>query len=177
MTTLTELSSAAWINVGALSEFSVESANASVMPAALNVEHKQIITKEAETINLTLQEQNSSVVSILRGGLSQQVSTTVTIVGSTSSSAAAAEVLYSGDADALTPMMIKVMTTLSDHRSRWVFYPYVHYVSGGGAFNPKTQGSGELQTAAFTLEARESTAVTYNSRKQYKIEVYSTAST
>lgn len=179
ITTLQELSSASWMNLGALAEFSVESANASVQPASLNVEHNQIITKEAETINVTLQEYNSSIVNILRGGSAQQVSTNVTIVGSTvsSSAAAIADVLYSGDADSLSPMMIKVMTSLADGRTRWVFYPKVNYVSGGAAPNPKAQGTGEFQTQAFTLEARESTAVTYNGRKQFRIEVFSTAST
>jgi hypothetical protein len=73
--------------------------------------------------------------------------------------------------------MMKVTTKLSDGRSRWTFYPNVHYMSGGGAPAPKTQGSGEFQTQAFTLEARESTAVVYNNRKQFRIEVFSTAST
>jgi hypothetical protein len=177
LTTLQELSSATWINAGALAEFSIESANASVQPAALNVEHAQIVTKEAETINITLQEFNSSVVSILRGGVAQTVSTTVTIVGSTSTSAATADVMYSGGAGSLTPLMVKIHTKLSDGRNRWTFYPYVHYMSGGAAPNPKAQATGEYQTQAFTLEARKSTAVSYNSRKQFRIEVFSTAST
>jgi hypothetical protein len=177
ITTLVELSSAAWINVGAIAEFSLESANTAAVPASLNVEHETIITKEAEAINITLQEYNSSVVNLLRGSASQLVSTTVTIVGSTSSSAASASVLYSGGADTLSKFMMKVTTKLSDGRSRWIFYPNVNYMSGGGAPNPKAQGSGEFQTQAFTLEARESTAVKYNNRMQYRIEVFSTAST
>lgn len=176
-TTLTELSSATWYNLGALAEFSVESANASMQPASLNVEHKQVITKEAETINVTLQEFNSSIVNILRGNAAQEVSTFVAVVGSTDPSSAAAVVMYSGDADTLSAMCMKVMTSLSDNRTRWTFYPYVHYVSGGAAPNPKAQGTGEFQTQAFTLEARESTALTYGGRKQFRIEVFSTAST
>lgn len=177
ITTLAELSSATWLNVGAIAEFGLESANASVVPPALNVEHDTVITKEADTINITLQEYNSSIVNILRGGASQLVSTTVTIVGSTSTSAALASVLYSGGADTLTKFMMKVTTKLADNRSRWTFYPNVNYMSGGGAPSPKTQGSGEFQTQAFTLEARESTAVIYNNRRQFRIEVFSTAST
>lgn len=174
-TNLSELSSATYLNIGALAEFSVESANASVQPGALNVEHDQIITKEAETINITLQEFNSSIVNILRGEAAQEVSTTADILGGSSGDTAVA--MYSGDADTLQPFIMKVHTTLSDGRTRWTFYPFVHYVSGGAAPNPKAQGTGEFQTQAFTLEARESTALTYNSRKQYRIEVFSTAST
>lgn len=176
-TTLLELSSATWLNTGALAEFSVESANASIQPGALNVEHDQIITKEAEAINITLQEFNSSIVNILRGEAAQQVSTNVAVVGSTDPSSAAAEVMYSGDADTLEPFMMKVHASLSDGRTKWTFYPFVHYISGGAAPNPKAQGTGEFQTQSFSLEARESTALTYNSRKQFRIEVYSTAST
>ena len=174
-TTLAELSSATWLNIGALTELSFESANATVQPASINVEHGQLITKEEENINITLQEFNSSIVNLLRGGISQQVSTTLAVF-STSMSGATADVLYSGDADAITPCSLKFVTTLADGRTKWVFFPKCLYVSGGAASNPKGQGTGEYQDQAFVLRAAESTALTYNSRKQYRIEVFSTAS-
>jgi len=174
-TTLSELSSASWLNIGALAEVSFESANATIQPASINVEHGQLITKEEENINISLQEYNSSVVNLMRGQVSQQVSTIVDVVGSTST--AVAEVLYSGGADVITPCSLKFMTSLTDGRTKWIFYPKCLYVSGFAASNPKGQGTGEYQDQAGVLRAAESTALTYNSRNQYRIEVFSTAST
>ncbi len=175
--TLAELSSAAWLNVGALSELSFESANATVQPASLNVEHGQIITKEEETINLTLQEYNSSIVNLLRGGVSQQVTTSIGVFSTASSNVAVAvDVMYSGGADTITPCMLKFKTTLSDGRTKQIFYPKVLYVSGGAASNPKGQGTGEYQDQAFSLRAAESTAILLNSRSVYRIECFSTVS-
>lgn len=173
-TSLADLSSASWLNCGALSEYSRESGNESVQPGAFNAEHEQQITKESETINVTLQEFNSSIVNLLRGSVSQQVSTTLDLMGGTS--AASLDVLYSGDADVITPCMLWEIATYSDNRTRQTYFPRVFYVSGG-SFNPKNQGSGEYGDMGFVLEARESTALTYNSRKQYRIELQSTAST
>ena len=174
-TTLSELSSATWYNIGALTEFSIESANASVQPPSINVEHDQVVTKEADTINMTIQEINSSIVAILRGAVSQQVSTDLSIVGGTS--AAGAEILYTGGAETLTPMLLWINSRYSDGRTKSIYYPYVHYVSGGGGSNPKAQGTGEYQDISFTLEARESTSLQYNSRNVFRIELESTAST
>jgi len=174
-TTLSELSSAAWLNIGALAELSFESANATVQPASLNVEHGQIITKEEETINITLQEYNSSIVNYLRGGVSQQVSTNLAAIGSSKTSVSL-DVMYSGGADTITPCMLRFRTVLADGRTKQVFYPRCLYVSGGASSNPKAQASGEYQTQAFTLRAAESTSITYNSRPQYRIELFSTVS-
>jgi hypothetical protein len=174
-TNLAELSSASWLNCGALAELSFESANATVQPASLNVEHGQIITKEEETINITLQEYNSSIVNYLRGGVSQQVTTNLGALGS-SKTTISLDVMYSGDADTITPCMLKFKTTLSDGRTKQIFYPKVLYVSGGAASNPKAQGSGEYQTQAFSLRAAESTALVYTNRKSYRIECFSTVS-
>jgi len=127
-TTAAELSSATWLNLGSLTEFTVESANESVQPGSFNVEHDQVLTKEAENITLVLQELNSSLVQILRGGISQQVSTYVP-GGSSSNSA---ELLYSGGADTITPCMIRSYASYSDGRSRHVYWPKVYYVSGEG---------------------------------------------
>lgn len=177
VTTLGEMSSATWLNMGALAELSFESANATVQPASLNVEHGQIITKEEENINITLQEYNSSIVNYLRGGVSQQVSTNMSVLSTSSSNATVAlDVMYSGDAGVITPCMLRFKTTLSDGRTKQVFYPRVLYVSGGAASNPKAQASGEYQTQSFSLRAAESTALIYNSRKQYRIELFSTVS-
>lgn len=174
-TTLAELSSATWLNCGALSELSFESANATVQPASLNVEHGQIITKEEETINITLQEYNSSIVNYLRGGVSQQVSTNLAAIGSSKTSVSL-DVMYSGGADTITPCMLRFKTILSDGRTKQIFYPKVLYVSGGAASNPKGQGSGEYQDQAFSLRAAESTAMAYTSRNVYRIECFSTVS-
>jgi len=171
-TTLIELSSATWHNLGALTEYSRESANATVQPGAFNVEHNQLLTKEAETINFTMQEFNSSLVAICRGGISAQVSTF--LPGSTSSEAAI--VLYSGGNDTLTPFMLYEKAKYADGRSIQTYFPYVHYVSGGSR-NPKAQNTGEYSDVPFTVEARESPYLTYNSKKQYRIEIYSTDST
>jgi hypothetical protein len=173
-TTLAELSSAAWINLGALTEYSRESGITTIQPSAFNAEHKQVITKEAETVSFTLQELNSSVVNILRGGVSQQVSTDMSVVGGSSSDSLT--ILYNGGADSLNPYMLWEYATYSDGRSIQTYFPYVHYVSGG-ADSPKSQGTGEYRDMAFTAEARESTTLLYNNRVQYKIELASTAST
>lgn len=176
ITTSTMLSTATtWYRVGALAELSVEAANASVQPASMNVEHSQVVTKEAETINITIQEQNPTILNILRGASAQSVSTTLDVLSSTST--AVCTILYSGDNNTLTPMMIWITSRYSDGRSKSSIYPYVHYVSGGGSGNPKAQGTGEYQDIKFTLEARESTCFLFNNRKQFRIEVWSTAST
>ncbi len=169
------MSSATWTNMGALSELSFESANATVQPASLNVEHGQIITKEEETINITLQEYNSNIVNYLRGGISQQVTTNLAAVGSSKTSVAL-DLMYSGGADTITPCMLRFKTVLSDGRTKQIWYPKVLYVSGGAASNPKGQGTGEYQDQAFSMRASESTAMTYGSRNQYRIETFSTVS-
>jgi len=173
-TTLAELSSANFLNCGALTEYSRESANESVQPGSFNVEHDQVVTKEAETINITLQEFNSSIVNLLRGTMSQQVTTSLDLIGGTS--AADLEVLYSGDADTVTACMLWEIATYSDGRTRQAYFPYVFYVSGG-SYSAKSQGTGEYGDMGFQLEARESPVLTYNNRKQYRIELLSTAST
>lgn len=164
-----------WQNAGSLSEFSLESANASAQPASLNVEHDQIITKEAETINVVLQEINQTIMNILRGETGQVQSTLLDIVGGTSS--AALEILYTGGADRLEPYALWVYQKYADGRSKSVYYPFCHYVSGGAGANPKAQGSGEFQDVPFTIEARESTSFVYNTRNIFRIEMESTAST
>lgn len=169
---LLEISSATWHNLGALTEYSRESAIATVQPAAFNVEHQQILTKEAETINFTMQEFNSSLVNICRGGVSAQVSTF--LPGSTSSEACI--VLYSGGNDTLTPFMLYEKAKYADGRSIQTYFPYCHFVSGGTR-NPKAQNTGEYSDTPFTVEARESPTVVYNNKKQYRIEIYSTDST
>lgn len=179
VTASSELSTnASWTNVGALSEFTLESANASAQPASLNVEHDQVITKEAETINFSIQEMYSSVINILRGESGQAVSTTLDLMGGTS--AASLEVLFSGGADKLQPFMLFAYASYADGRSRSIYYPYCHYVSGGAGANPKGQGTGEYNDMSFTVEARESTTILWTTsalRGTYRIEMWSTQST
>lgn len=164
-----------WQNAGALTEFSLESANASAIPGSLNVEHESVITKEAETINITLQEDNPTIKNILRGEAGQQVSTTLDLMGGTSD--ASLSILYSGDADVLEKFALWVYWKNSEGRSKSIFYPACNYISGGAGANPKAQGSGEFQDTPFTIEARESTAFLFGTRKQFRIEMESTAST
>ena len=160
-----------WINVGALSEYNTESAVTSVTPPSFNVEHRSVISKEAETINVTLQELNSSIVNVMSGGRYQLLSTSATTIG-----LAAMDVVYAGGFNGtLEPFYLWEYAKYSDGRSRSRYFPSVNYVSGGSP-QPKAQGTGEYMTMPFTLEARESTSVIYNSRFQYKIEVYSTNS-
>lgn len=160
-----------WLNVGALAEYNTESAVTSVTPPAFNVEHRSVISKEAETINITLQELNSSIVNIMSGQRYQLVSTSSTNIGLSS-----IDVVYGGGySGTLIPFYVWEYAKYSDGRSRSRFFPSVNYVSGGSP-QPKAQGTGEYMTMPFVLEARESTAVIYNSRYQYKIEVYSTSS-
>jgi hypothetical protein len=68
---LTDVTGASWTNLGAVMEFSREAAVESVEPESFNVEHDQFITKEAENINITLQEINLTVINQLKGGISQ----------------------------------------------------------------------------------------------------------
>lgn len=171
ITTLTGLQSTGpvWYNLGALAEYNTESAVTSVTPASFNVEHRSVISKEAETINLTLQELNSSIVNVLSGNRYQMVSTSATSIG-----LAGMDIVYGGGFNGtLQPFVLWEYAKYSDGRSRSRFFPSVNYVSGGSP-QPKAQGTGEYMTIPFTLEARESTLVVYNSRYQYKIEVYST---
>lgn len=164
-----------WQNAGALTEFSLESANASAIPGSLNVEHESVITKEAETINLTLQEINQTIMNVLRGEASQSLSTDLGLMGGTS--AATLSILYSGGADVLSKFALWVYWTNSEGRSKSIFYPACNYISGGAGANPKAQGSGEFQDVPFTVEARESTAFLYNNRQVFRIEMESTSST
>lgn len=168
---LLQSSAVTWINVGALAEYNTESAVTSVTPPSFNVEHRAVISKEAETINMTLQELASSVVNILSGNRYQSVSTSATSVGLST-----IDVLYGGGFNGtLEPFILWEYAKYSDGRSRSRFFPATNYVSGGSP-QPKAQGTGEYMTIPFTLEARESTTLIYNSRYQYKIEVYSTNS-
>ena len=250
---LAGISGASWTNLGALSEFSRESAIETQQPPSQNVEHEQIISKMAENINITLQELNMTNYNVIMGSPAQAVTVAGT-TSSTSESYAAAVIstsaeklylftqqnwttavapitpssiiisgsstyvldqdyeilqgpnnywgfvmfstgaftstdtialtyaftpksqsqLWHGGADELTPFMVKVYSIYADSRTVTTYYPRVEYVSGG-SINDKAQGSGEYKDMGFTLQAREHPDYTYNSRKQFKIEVQTTA--
>lgn len=86
----------------------------------------------------------------------------------------AQSILYHGDADSLSPFMMKVYSIYSDGRTLTTYYPRVEYISGG-AINDKAGNSGEFKDMKFSLEAREHDSYTYQSRNIYKIEVQTTA--
>ena len=111
-------------------------------------------------------------MAILRGGITQQVSTDIP-AGSTNNPAT---VLYSGGADTITPCMIWEYASYSDGRSKQTYFPKVYYVSGGAA-SPKSQGTGEYTDEAYTMQARESDELSYSNRRIYKIEIESTTTT
>ncbi len=252
---LVSLTGATWTNLGALTEMSAESKIETKQPASVNVEHEQVISKMAETINVTIQELNMTNYNKLMGQTAQSVS----VAGSTTSAietyaagsvSTAAEkfyrfdnqnwtstsatipitpsnivisgsstyvigvsyevlqdedsywgwkiestgaftstsaltisygftpksqsILYHGGADTLQPCMLKIYSIYADGRTITTYYPRVEYVSGG-SINHKAGGSGEFKDMKFGLEAREHQSYTYNSRKQYKIEVQTTA--
>lgn len=86
----------------------------------------------------------------------------------------AQNILYHGGADELTPIMMKVYSIYSDGRTITTYYPRVEYQSGG-AVADKGANSGEFKDMAFSLQAREHEFYTYSGRKQYKVEVQTTA--
>jgi hypothetical protein len=249
------LTGASWTNLGALSEFSREPKIDASTPPSQNVEHETVITRMAETINLTVQELTQANYNKLMGGSAQAVSisgsstaiiesystgtlstavisfhkftqqnwstTSATIpisptgiviggsstyvlgvsydviqneifewgfvvvsTGGITSSAAitvnysytpkSASVLYHGGADNLTPYMMKVYSVYSDGRALLTYYPYCNYMSGG-AVSDKAGGKGEYKDMKFTIEAKEHPTYTYLNRKQFRIDIQTTA--
>ena len=251
---LTSLTGAAWTNLGALSDFSRDSKVESAQPPSQNVDHDQIITSQAETINLTIQELNQANYNQLLGGVAQAQAVTGSSTATTDTYAAglmastvantfvpfknqswsttsatipivptgiflagsstyvlgtayqivqdpyknwgvtvystgpytstqamvlsysymrkAQSVLWHGDANSATPFMLKVYSVYSDGRTITTYYPSVNYISGGAVNDKKT---GEFKDMKFTLEAREHKAFTYTSRKQFRVDIQTTA--
>jgi hypothetical protein len=252
---LASLTGASWTNIGALTEFSRESAIETTQPPSVNVEHEQQVSKMAENINLTIQELNMTNYNKLMGSLAQAQTvagsstagsdshaagiystatdqfvkfknqswsstsaslpispTSIVVIGTStyvltqdynigrdangdygiflqstgaySSTQAltinydyvkkAQSILWHGGADKITPCMLKVYSLYADGRTITAYYPRVEYVSGG-AITDKSNGSGEYKDMKFSLQAREHEYFTYNSKKQYKIEIQTTA--
>ena len=86
----------------------------------------------------------------------------------------AQSILFHGGADELTPFMLKTYSLFADGRTLTSYYPRVEYQSGG-AIADKDNASGEYKDMAFSLQAREHESYMYNSRKQFKVEVQTTA--
>jgi hypothetical protein len=249
------LTGAAWTNLGALSDFSREPKIDAAVPPSQNVEHETVITRMAETINLTVQELTQANYNKLMGGSAQAVNVTgsstsnietystgtlstavisfhkfvqqnwsttsatipvtpasivvagsstyvlgvsydviqdadfnwgfvVVSTGAITSTAAitvsytyapkTADILYHGGADNLTPFMLKVYSVYADGRALLTYYPYVNYMSGG-AVADKAGGKAEYKDMKFTVEAKEHPTYTYLSRKQFRIDVQTTA--
>jgi hypothetical protein len=70
------LTGASWTNLGAVTEFSRESAIETAQPPSMNVEHQQQVTKMAENINVTLQELTFENYNKLIGAAAQSVTVT-----------------------------------------------------------------------------------------------------
>ncbi len=68
---LASLTGASWTNLGSLAEFSRESKIETQQPPSQNVQHTQIISKMAETINLTIQELSPTNYNKLLGATAQ----------------------------------------------------------------------------------------------------------
>jgi hypothetical protein len=85
----------------------------------------------------------------------------------------AQDILWHGGADTLTPMAMKVYSVYSDGRALTSYYPYVNYMSGG-AIRDKGDGSGEFKDMNFGMEAKEDPNWTYNGRKQFRVDVFTT---
>jgi hypothetical protein len=76
---LSSITGASWNNIGSLLEFSRESAIETATPESFNVEHDQVITRENENINMTIQEIDYDTYQVLSGSIAQQQ----TVAGST----------------------------------------------------------------------------------------------
>jgi hypothetical protein len=254
---ITSFTGASWTNIGSVGEFSRETAAETVTPDSFNVEHDQVITKEAENLTLNVQEIEFDIINKLKGLTGQQVtvsatatstdfvivasqlslyesvkfpqqdfsgsatvpqaisSTDVTIyvdgstgVALTSTSYSIVEmndgqgnyglvpistgwdvtlassvtynvtpkaqsITYNGGADEITPFMMWIDANMSDGRNIKSYYPEVYYVSGG-AVADSAQGTGQYKNVPFSLQGREHKTYTYNSRRQYKVEIKST---
>ena len=76
----TDITSATWASLGALTEAGKESQRETAEPPAMNVVHSQIVTKEQTNISLTLQEINPTTLDVLMAGLIQTTTTAGTLV-------------------------------------------------------------------------------------------------
>lgn len=101
-----------------------------------------------------------------------QISSTIALTVAYGYIPKASNALYMGGADNLTPFMLKVYSVYSDGRMLTAYYPYVNYISGGAIADKKL---GEYKDIKFTVEAREHPSFTYLSKRQFRIDLQSTA--
>lgn len=107
---ISDLSGATWTNLGALTEFSREAKLETQQPPSMNVEHEQIISKMAETINVGIQELNMTNYNKLMGSVGYSTNT----VGSATT---AADVYSTGALDDDMFIKFKNQSWSSTHAS------------------------------------------------------------